>query len=137
MSGGRRARAAVAFGRGEPLRIEEVLVRDLMRLPKGTTLRLRQGCEGPFEIWLGKRRFRVESWSGASLVDEQGNGADLRDGRNIVGRALYNDIIVDAHFSDVSRRHLILDLDDGTPSAITDLSSAGTYISRTLLDVAA
>ncbi|MFT5175576.1 MAG: hypothetical protein ACI8W7_003768 [Gammaproteobacteria bacterium] len=115
----------------------EVLIRDLVRLPKGTTLRLRQGREGPFEIWLGKRRFRVESWSGASLVDERGNGAELHDGRNVVGRALYNDVIVDAHFDDVSRRHLILDLNDGMPSAITDLSSAGTYISRALVDVAA
>jgi hypothetical protein len=116
---------------------EEVLVRDLVRLPKGTTLQLRQGREGPFEIWLGKRRFRVESWSGASLVDEQGHGADLHDGRNLVGRALYNDVIVDGNFRDVSRRHLIIDLNDGMPSAITDLSSAGTYISRALVEVAA
>ncbi|MFT5450184.1 MAG: hypothetical protein ACI9DC_005389 [Gammaproteobacteria bacterium] len=116
---------------------EEVLIRDLVRLPRGTTLPLRQGREGPFEIWLGKRRFRIESWAGVSLVDEQGHGAGLRDGRNVVGRALYNDVIVDAHFRDVSRRHLILDLDDGSPCAITDLSTAGTYVSRALVNVAA
>jgi hypothetical protein len=116
---------------------EEMIIRDLVRLPRGTTLSLRQGREGPFEIWLGKRRFRVESWSGVSLVDEQGHDAGLRDGRNVVGRALYNDVVVDAHFRDVSRRHLILDLDDGAPCAITDLSTAGTYISRALVNVAA
>jgi hypothetical protein len=71
------------------------------------------------------------------LVDEQRNGVDLHDGRNVVGRALYNDVIGDALFDDVSRRHLILDLNDGTPSAITDLSSTGTYISWALVDVAA
>ena len=130
------AKASTA-GYDSPRKREEVLVRDLVRLPKGTTLSLRQGRAGPFEIWLGKRRFRVESWSGTSLVDEQGNGAGLRDGRNTVGRALYNDVIVDAHFNDVSRRHFILDLDDGTPSAITDLSSAGTFISRALVEIAA
>jgi hypothetical protein len=119
------------------LRREEVLVRDLVRLPKGTTLSLQQGRDGPFEIWLGKRRFRVEGRSGTSLVDEQGNGMTLHDGRNVVGRALYNDVIVDADFTDVSRRHLILDLADGAPSAITDLSSAGTFIARSLVNVAA
>ena len=116
---------------------QEVLVRDLVRLPKGMTLRLLQGRAGPFVLWLGKRRFRVESWSGASLVDERGNGAELHDGRNAVGRALYNDVIVDSQFDDVSRRHLILDLNDGTPCAITDLSSSGTFISQALVDLAA
>jgi hypothetical protein len=132
-----RFSAVASTGYESSRKRDEVLVRDLVRLAKGTTLRLREGREGPFEIWLGKRRFRVESWSGASLVDEQRNGVDLHDGRNVVGRALYNDVIGDALFDDVSRRHLILDLNDGTPSAITDLSSTGTYISWALVDVAA
>jgi hypothetical protein len=41
---------------------------------------------------------------------------------------------VDARFTDVSRRHAILDLQDGRPVAITDLSSAGTYVARTLVN---
>jgi hypothetical protein len=113
---------------------EEVLVRDLVRLPRGTTLALRHGREGPFELWLGRRRFRIETWDGASIVDEHGQGVSLRDGRNVVGRGLYNDVIVDARFTDVSRRHAILDLQDGRPAAITDLSSAGTYVARTLVN---
>lgn len=116
-------------------RSEEVLVRDLVRLPRGTTLPLRQGREGPFELWLGRRRFRIETWSGAAIVDELGQGVNLRDGRNLLGRALYNDVIVDARFTDVSRRHAILDLHEGRPAAITDLSSAGTYVARTLIRV--
>ena len=118
-------------------RSEEVLVRDLVRLPRGTTLAFRRGRDGPLELWLGKRRFRIETWSGAALVDEQGQGAALREGRNVVGRGLYNDVIVDAQFNDVSRRHLILDLADGVPVAVTDLSSAGTFVPRTLVDLAA
>lgn len=114
-------------------RREEVLVRDLVRLPRGTTLALRLR-EGPFELWLGRRRFRIETWSGASIVDESGQGVSLRNGRNVVGRGLYNDVIVDARFTDVSRRHAILDLQDGRPAAITDLSSAGTYVARTLVN---
>lgn len=115
----------------------EVLVRDLVRLPRGTTARLRQGRDGPLELWLGARRFRIETWSGASLVDEHGRGVTLREGRNLVGRGLYNDVIVDARYTDVSRRHLILDIREGVPSAVTDLSSAGTFLSRALVDQAA
>jgi hypothetical protein len=115
----------------------ETLVRDLMRLPQGSTLSLRDGRDGPFELWLGKHRFRVETWAGAALVDEKGQSTPLRDGRNVIGRGLYNDVIVDAEFADVSRRHLILDLQEGVPVAVTDLSSGGTWVPRTLVRVAA
>lgn len=116
---------------------DEVLVRDLVRLPRGTTLALREGRDGPFELWMGRRRFRIETWAGAALVDERGQGVSLREGRNVVGRGLYNDVIVDSSFTDVSRRHAILDLRDGRPSAITDLSSAGTFVARALVSVPA
>lgn len=111
----------------------EASFRDLVRLPRGKTLHLRQGRDVPFELWLGKRRFRVETWDGASLVDERGAGVLLTEGRNVVGRGLYNDVIVDADYTDISRRHLILDLAGGIPTAITDLSSGGTYLSRALV----
>lgn len=127
----------VGGAREPPASRSEVLVRDLVRLPRGTTLGLRPGRDGPFELWLGRRRFRVETWAGASLVDEQGQGIVLREGRNLVGRGLYNDVVVDAGFSDVSRRHLIVDVEGGVPIAITDLSSSGTYLSRALVDAAA
>jgi len=127
--------AAARRGHDSSARREEGFVRDLVRLPRATTLTLRPGRDGPFELWLAKRRFRVETWAGAVLVDEQGQRASLHEGRNLVGRGLYNDAIVDATFTDVSRRHLILDLVDGSPAAITDLSSAGTFVSRALVEV--
>ena len=96
-------------------------------------MRLRAGREGPLELWLATRRFRVETWSGVALVDEQGTGVRLQEGRNLVGRGLYNDVVVDAAFTDVSRRHLILDMEDGQPAAVTDLSSAGTCLPRSRL----
>lgn len=129
--------ASPRAGYDSSARREEVLVRDLVRLPRGTTLSLREGREGPFELWLGRRRFRIETWSGAAIVDERGQGVSLRNGRNVVGRGLYNDVIVDARFTDVSRRHAILDLEDGRPAAITDLSSVGTFVARTLVNVPA
>ena len=113
--------------------VGEVFIRDLVRLPRGKTFPLREGRDVSFELWLGKRRFRVETWAGATLVDERGAELRLSEGRNLVGRGLYNDVIVDAEFTDISRRHLILDLTGGIPSAITDLSSRGTFLSRTLV----
>jgi len=126
-----------AFGYDSRRARAEVIVRDLVRLPRGTTLSLRPGRDGPFELWLGTHRFRVETWSGAALVDEQGRGTTLHDGRNLVGRGLYNDVIVDPHYCDVSRRHVILDVADGLPTAVTDLSSRGTWVARSLVRVEA
>ena len=128
---------AAAFGYDSRRDRAEVLVRDLVRLPKGTTMGLRPGRDGPFEMWLGHHRSRVETWSGAALVDERGRGTALHDGRNVVGRGLYNDVIVDAAFSDVSRRHVIIDVEDGLPIAVTDLSSSGTWLARSLVRVQA
>ena len=128
---------SAAFGYDSRRDRAEVLVRDLVRLPKGTTTELRTGRDGPFELWLGRHRFRVETWSGAALVDERGRGTPLHDGRNVVGRGLYNDVIVDASFGDVSRRHVILDVEDGLPVAVTDLSSSGTWLARSLVRVQA
>lgn len=123
----------VAGGDAPPAPSGEVFIRDLVRLPRGRTLGLRAGRDGPLELWLGTNRFRVETWAGASLVDERGSEIRLREGRNVVGRGLYNDVIIDAAYTDVSRRHVILDVTGGVPAAVTDISSAGTYLSRSLV----
>ena len=107
----------------------EFIVRDLVRLPHGATLMI--DCnDGPVDLWLAKRRFRLETWSELSLVDELGRRIALREGRNVVGRALYNDVVVDSVFREVSRRHCIIDVRGGVPVAITDLSGLGTFMSR-------
>jgi hypothetical protein len=115
----------------------EVIVRDLVRLPTGVTLGLDGSSEGAMDLWMARRRFRIECWSGPILVDERGRRMPLAEGRNLVGRGLYNGVVVDADFREVSRRHLILDVDNGTPVTVTDLSTLGSFMSRSRLRIPA
>ncbi len=85
------------------------------------------------DIWMAKSRFRIEMWDSTSFIDSHGQSCKLKEGRNLVGRALHNDVVIDPQFPEVSRNHLIVDVRDGRPVGITDLSSGGTFVSRTLV----
>lgn len=111
----------------------ETIVRDVVRLPKGKTAPIRAEDQACVDIWLAKRRFRIEMWDQASLIDSHGNSIVLKEGRNSVGRALFNDVIIDPSFNEVSRSHMIVDMSGGRPVGITDLSSGGTFLSKTLV----
>lgn len=109
------------------------ILRDLVRLPAGVTVSMQSDLDGAIDIWLGKRRFRLETWAGLQLVDERGRLAPLVEGRNVIGRGLSNNVVVHAGFRDVSRRHLIVDVRGGMPVALTDLSTLGTFVPRARL----
>ena len=79
-------------------------------------------------IWLASRAFVIAPGGPPRLVDPEGAGHALRDGRNLVGRAAFADVVVDSGYQDVSRSHAIIDVEDGRPVALTDLSSSGTYV---------
>lgn len=117
----------------QELSSSETIVRDVVRLPKGKTAPLRSADQASLDIWLAKTRFRIEMWGGPSLIDNHGNTNVLKEGRNSVGRAICNDIIIDPGYAEVSRSHMIVDVAKGRPVGITDLSSGGTYLSRTLV----
>jgi hypothetical protein len=117
----------------QELSSSETFIRDVVRLPRGQTLGLRAESEASVEIWLSKRKFRIEMWEETSLIDTSGQSTKLKEGRNMVGRALYNDVVVDPSYNEVSRSHMIVDIAGGRPVRITDLSSGGTYVSRTLV----
>jgi predicted component of type VI protein secretion system len=84
---------------------------------------------------MAKRRFRIEMWDKTSFIDSHGQSTKLKEGRNLVGRALHNDVVIDPNYPEVSRNHMIVDIRDGRPVGITDLSSGGTFISRTLVSL--
>ncbi len=120
-------------GVSQELSSAETIVRDVVRLPKGRTAPIRADDQACVDIWLAKRRFRIEMWEQTSLVDGHGNAITLKEGRNSVGRSLFNDVIIDPGYNDVSRSHMIVDMSGGRPVGITDLSSGGTFLSRTLV----
>jgi len=117
----------------QELSSSETFIRDVVRLPKGETVALRAETEASVDIWLSKRKFRIEMWEETSLIDADGQSTKLKEGRNMVGRALYNDVVVNPSYKEVSRSHMIVDIAGGRPVRLTDLSSGGSYVSRTLV----
>jgi hypothetical protein len=102
---------------------------ELQRLPRGETVTVSLGDEENVEIVLSRHKFTIVSGQQLYLVDENGPDYVLRNGRNYVGRQQDNNVIVDAGYRDVSRKHLIIDIEGGQDIRLTDLSSHGTYVS--------
>lgn len=117
----------------QELSSSETIIRDVVQLPKGKTTPIRAEDMACVDVWMARRRFRIEMWDKTSFIDSHGQSTKLKDGRNIIGRALHNDVVVDPSYPEVSRNHMIVDVRDGRPVGITDLSSGGTFISRTLV----
>lgn len=117
----------------QELSSSETIVRDVVRLPRGKTAPIQAEDQACVDLWLAKRRFRIEMWEAPSLIDSQGHAVTLKEGRNFVGRALFNDVIIDPSYPEVSRSHMIVDMSGGRPVGITDLSSGGTFLSRRLV----
>ena len=85
-------------------------------------------------VMLSKQRFRLVCGKQCYLVDD--NGADylLREGRNCVGRDEKSEVVVNASYRDVSRKHLIIELSGRNLARLTDLSSHGTFVPSSYLD---
>ena len=77
---------------------------------------------------LSRHKFKIVSGQQLHLVDENGPDYELQYGRNRVGREQGNDVIVDPAYRDVSRKHLIIDVESPRHVRLTDLSSHGTYV---------
>ncbi len=105
----------------------------LQRLPRGETVTVSLGGEENLEIILSRHKFTIVSGQQLYLVDENGPDYLLRNGRNYVGRQQDNNVIVDAGYRDVSRKHLIIDIEEGQDLRLTDLSSHGTYVTASRL----
>ncbi len=117
----------------QELSSSETIIRDVVQLPKGKTTAIRADDMASVDVWMARSRFRIEMWDKTSFIDSHGQSTKLKEGRNMVGRALHNDVVIDPNYPEVSRDHMIIDIRDGRPVGVTDLSSGGTYISRTLV----
>ncbi|MDH3411563.1 MAG: FHA domain-containing protein, partial [Gammaproteobacteria bacterium] len=117
----------------QELSSSETIIRDVVQLPKGKTTPIRADDMASVDIWMARSRFRIEMWDKTSFIDSHGQSTKLKEGRNMVGRALHNDVVIDPNYPEVSRDHMIIDIREGRPVGVTDLSSGGTFISRTLV----
>lgn len=105
----------------------------LERLPRGETLVLEPTKGDEIRLVLSRHRFTLIVGERSYLADENGGDYLLHAGRNTVGRQPGIDVVVDSAYRDVSRRHLIVDINDDGTLALTDLSSHGTYLPPSLL----
>lgn len=104
------------------------------RLPKGETVEvdLEQDCA--VDLLLAKHPCRILLRDKLLFVDESGHDSELRAGRHVVGRDASSDIVIDANFRDVSRKHLIVESDGVRQVKLTDISSHGTSLPPRYLD---
>ena len=98
------------------------------RLPRGEPrdVRLLPGQE--MMIRLSVHPFRLVRADGAYLIDEQGREYALRPRRSTVGRSIDNDVVLDAAYRAISRKHLILEFPSKDRVILTDRSSHGTFV---------
>ena len=100
----------------------------LRRLPQGEAVTLRLEIGEDITIKLAKHRFSLSHQQGWSLLADNGKRYRLGPGVNSVGRSRDNDVAVDAHLANVSRKHLLAQPVGADVIVLTDISSYGTYI---------
>ncbi len=130
--------AAAAFAAGSDLRetllfeVEDAedVARDsaMRRLVRGETVTFDLEPEENLAVILSRHRFTVVPGRRVYFLDENGPDYALKQGRNLIGREPDNDVIIDPAYRDVSRKHLIIEVEDGHRVRLTDLSSHGTYV---------
>jgi hypothetical protein len=104
------------------------------RLPKGETVEVDLEGEHPIDLLLAKHQCRILLRDRLMFVDQGGNNSELREGRNVVGRDVTSDVIMDASLRDVSRKHLIVESNGVGQIKLTDISSHGTSLPPKYLD---
>lgn len=131
----RAARADAADAAGG---VRQTLIRDpavlappaepgLHRLPKGAAVEVRFEPHGSLDLLLGRHHFLLVAGAPFLLVDEHGDDLKLRAGRNIVGRSLECEVVVERGFRAVSRRHLVVECAAHDRAVLTDISTLGTF----------
>ena len=80
------------------------------------------------ELVLSRHRFRLMGGKTFRLQDGSGSAYELHPGKNFVGRQAGNDVVVEAEYRAVSRRHLIVEPIGENTALLTDLSSHGTFV---------
>ncbi len=107
---------------------------EFSRIPKGETVEIDLESEGTVPVLLAQHRCRLELDGKPRFVDDAERGTVLRRGKNIVGRDATCEVLIDAAYRDVSRKHLIIEVADDHTVKLTDISSHGTSLNPRLLE---
>lgn len=107
---------------------------DFGRLPKGETVDISLLPNQSLTLLLARHRFNIVASDRLHFVDDNGKDIELRRGKNVIGRDLSSDVVVDAEYRDVSRKHLIVEAASSDLIRLTDVSSLGTSVPNEYLD---
>ena len=101
----------------------------LERMPKGENVTVKLKPNKEMTILLSKHECKlIGTDSGVKFMDEAGRNYDLKKGKNSIGRDSKSDIMMDPNLRDVSRIHIVIEMDDDNILYMTDLSAHGTHI---------
>jgi len=104
-----------------------------IRLPKRQEVSVKLPPGGRLDVRLASYKFQlVATDDNVQFIDNNGVTI-LNKGNNIIGRGGKSTIKVDVTQKDVSRTHLHIFISDGHTLLLTDLSSAGTFITTEFL----
>ncbi len=102
-----------------------------IRLPRGETVSLDCPPGATVRVMLSRHPFELlRDGGGLRLRDPRGHLFTLAAGKRTLGRGKRCDVVVDPRYRDISRRHLIVDVEEGQRVALTDISSHGTFVVR-------
>jgi len=104
------------------------------RLPSERAVVVHLRPAEPVALLLGEHRFLLVEDGGLQLVDERGCASPLGKGPSVVGRDPSADVVLDAAYHGISRRHLVVEPGPDGAVRLTDVSRAGTSIARDRLD---
>lgn len=100
------------------------------RLPHCHAVEVNLEEQPDITVFLGTHRYHLSKQGQAVTLkaDQVGEAYPLKAGRNTIGRSSQCDVHLGNHASDVSREHLIVDVNDGRGVNLMDVSSRGTYV---------
>lgn len=107
---------------------------DYERLPKGESKRIFLPDGQEMEVLLSRHKCRLSNHDGFEFTDDKGHKHKLGEERTIVGRDALSTIVVDPTWRDVSRKHLVIEVQGRDQLLFTDMSSHGTYINSEYLE---
>ena len=107
---------------------------EFSRMPKGETIEVTLPEVLEIKLLIAKHECSLKHADKPIFIDDSGQETRLHSGRNIVGRDANSEVVIDAHYRDVSRKHLIIEVETDGLAKLTDISSHGTSVPSSYLD---
>ncbi|MGH8401794.1 MAG: FHA domain-containing protein [Gammaproteobacteria bacterium] len=122
-------------GVNEPRLTPDAMLEGYSRLPHCHAVEVDFEEKPDITVFLGTNRYRLARDGEDVVLKTSGasHAYPLKTGRNTVGRSSHCDVHLDSHDGDVSRQHLIVEINAGRRISLVDVSSRGTYVRPELL----